>query len=61
MMAPKNAQDEVDMQNNDLETSVKFENDTSHIEGNLKSDIQNGMLAISEAENKRMRRKIHAR
>ena len=46
---------------NEIDDSVKFENDTNHIEGNLKAEEQDGIVAISEAENKRLRRKIHAR
>lgn len=51
----------VDWQSNDIDTSVKFEKDTSHIEGTVKSEEGDGVIAISEADNKRMRRKIHAR
>ena len=55
------AGEEVDSQSNDIDTSVKFEKDTSHIEGTVKSEEEDGVIAISEADNKRMRRKSHAR
>jgi hypothetical protein len=51
----------INPQNNEIDTSMKFENDTSHIEGIIKGEEQDGIVAISEAESKRMRRKIHAR
>jgi hypothetical protein len=55
------AQDDRDIRVNDIDGSVKFENDTTHIEGELKTEEQDGFVTISDAENKRMRRKIHAR
>lgn len=45
----------------DVDSAIKPEHDTSHIEGTVKVEEQDGVVAISEAENKRLRRKIHAR
>ena len=45
----------------DVDSSIKPEHDTSHIEGTVKVEEQDGVVAISEVENKRLRRKIHAR
>lgn len=39
---------------------VKPEHAT-HIEGALKDEERDGLVAISDAENKRLRRRIHAR
>jgi hypothetical protein len=48
------AREEADSQSNDFDTSVKFEKDTSHIEGTVKSEGGDGIIAISEADNKRI-------
>lgn len=45
----------------EVDSAIKPEHDTSHIEGTSKGEDQDGAVAISEAENKRLRRKIHAR
>lgn len=44
-----------------VDSFTKAEHDTSHIEGTIEGEERDGVVAISEAENKRLRRKIHAR
>lgn len=54
------AVDSQSMSNVDDFDAIKPEHAT-HIEGSLKDQEQEGLVSISEAENKRLRRKIHAR